>query len=172
MIGRSASRTFATAILASAGLLAVACSGGRPLSPPTIHYGHDLCTYCNMIISDERFAAALVVEHRPDEPALFDDIACLLELSQGRPEQAQVIRWVHDFATGSWLDVSGAAFLVSRQLHTPMASGVAAFASLQDAEAARERLGGEVTTYAQLLSRGVPSRRPDLSGGTAPRSGE
>ncbi|MCP4068002.1 MAG: hypothetical protein GY741_06945, partial [Phycisphaeraceae bacterium] len=32
-----------------------------PLGPPTIHLGEDMCSICSMIISDRRYAGAIVM---------------------------------------------------------------------------------------------------------------
>ena len=46
-----------TLVMAAAG-----CSSSDPTAPPTVYYGQDVCVMCGMIISDERFAAAMIVD--------------------------------------------------------------------------------------------------------------
>ena len=38
------------------------CADRSADGPPVVHYGQDVCAACNMIVSEERFAAALVVK--------------------------------------------------------------------------------------------------------------
>jgi nitrous oxide reductase accessory protein NosL len=55
--------------------LALAACGGAPgaePTPPTIHYGEDICDICGMIISEERHAASYVTEDGVGHA--FDDI--------------------------------------------------------------------------------------------------
>jgi len=50
-------------ILTLSGLLLGACGGRQgALQPPEIYYGQDTCARCGMLISDPRFAAALLTE--------------------------------------------------------------------------------------------------------------
>ena len=68
-------------------LLLAGCSQATEIKPPTIRYGEDKCADCDMIINDERFAAAAIREISAGdyESLLFDDIGdlvrCLLYTS-------------------------------------------------------------------------------------------
>ena len=85
-------------ILVLAGLIAAGLLAGcRPVDlsrPPAVRFGEEACASCRMIISDERFAAALVTA--TGEILKFDDIGCLIrqEADQARPE---VVYWVRNF---------------------------------------------------------------------------
>jgi copper chaperone NosL len=108
--------------LIAAGLLA----GCRPVDisrPPTVRFGEEACASCRMIISDERFAAALVTA--AGEALKFDDIGCLLkhEAGQLRPDVAY---WVRDSRSGGWLDAWEATFVHSASIVSPMGYGLAA----------------------------------------------
>ncbi|MEZ4676418.1 MAG: hypothetical protein R2932_19510 [Caldilineaceae bacterium] len=73
-------------------IVLVACGGATvtPDMPPEILYGEDVCDQCNMIISDERFAAGLVVELEPGEfeHRIFDDIGDLLAYEKAHGENS------------------------------------------------------------------------------------
>src|SRR5690606_1291959 len=60
---------------AAAGALALlGCRAADPDAPPSIAYGESPCAECGMIISDDRFGVATVVEGpRGPETLLFDD---------------------------------------------------------------------------------------------------
>lgn len=107
--------------LIAAGLLA----GCRPIEhgPPTVRFGEEACAACRMIISDERFAAAVVTAD--GDVRKFDDIGCLVEHESGRiPPDAAC--WVRDSRSGEWLDARQAIFIHSPSIASPMGFGLAA----------------------------------------------
>jgi nitrous oxide reductase accessory protein NosL len=107
-----------------------ACSASDDLAPPHVLYGQQECDACRMMISDERFAAALIVEVDGARAALaFDDIACLFDYERTHENAAILKRYVHDVASRQWLDATSAMFTQSATLQTPMGSGIAAVAS-------------------------------------------
>lgn len=136
-------------------VLAACAQGEAVIVPPEIRYGEDVCAECNMIISDPRFAAAYVHEVSPGryESVAVDDIGDMLIHADKHPEHT-VVRWyVHDYASEEWLDATNAHFVFSNQLHTPMAQGTAAHATLESAEAMAAELGGEVLDWNGLRAR-------------------
>ncbi len=136
-------------------VLAACAQGEAVIMPPEIRYGEDVCAECTMIISDPRFAAAYVHEVSPGRYASipFDDIGDMLIHADKHPEHT-VVRWyVHDYASEEWLDATGAHFVFSDQLQTPMAQGTAAHAALASAEAMAADLDGKVLDWDGLLAR-------------------
>jgi len=130
---------------------AAGCRREAELAPPEIRYGESVCVECDMIISDERFAAAILVEGpRGPEARLFDDIGDLFAYESGRPELRVLARYVHDLGTREWLDAESAVFLRSPALHTPMVSGIAAFAARADAERQNAETPGEILSLDEL----------------------
>jgi len=126
------------------------CGGEPSLKPPVVHYGQAVCHVCGMIVSDERFAAAMVtIEDGRRREYVLDDVGELGDLSP--PPGAPCRRYVHDMQSLEWIDAHEAHYLRSGDLHTPMGTGVGAFATLEDAEAARASRGGEVLTYESLF---------------------
>jgi copper chaperone NosL len=101
-----------------------------------------------MILSDERFAAALLVrEGGAITPLLFDDIGDMLDYERSHGDMDLVDRFVHDADSRAWLPGSEAAYVRSETLHTPMGSGLAAFADPAAAQARARELGGAVLTF-------------------------
>lgn len=112
------------------GILAVACGGiiggcgVDPGQPPSIRYGEEACAHCRMIISDDRFAAALVTTR--GDTRKFDDIGCLVDHEAGQRPPPATTYWVRDFAGGDWLDARAATYVQSAKIHSPMGYGLRA----------------------------------------------
>ena len=131
-----------------------ACGGAKidPNVPPEIVYGEDVCTRCGMIISDDRFAAALVIEKAANdyEQMLFDDAGEMFAFAGEDNGQSKIVSWfVHDYNSREWLDATSAWFVVADSLQTPMGFGIAASAQELEAQALAQEWGGEVLSFAQ-----------------------
>jgi copper chaperone NosL len=76
-----------------------------------------------MIISDERFAAALVTAD--GEALKFDDVGCMIQHeSDGvRPDTAY---WVRDVSGDGWLNARHSLFVHSKSIVSPMGFAMAA----------------------------------------------
>lgn len=144
--------TWTRALLAVAALCLASCADPDPDAPPTIVYGESVCADCDMIINDARFASALIAEDDRGRAVtlLFDDIGDQLRLERERPGLKVLARWTHDHGASEWIRAESAYFMRSERFHTPMASGIAAFAQRADAESLAEREQGVVLTFEQL----------------------
>lgn len=134
-------------------LLAACAAEVAPGVPPEIRYGEDVCDQCNMIISDARFAAGMVVEVAPGthEHRIFDDIGDMLEYEASHGAELTVASYfVHDYLSREWIEGDRAYFVRSETLATPMGFGLAAFAERSDAEALARETNGVVVTLADL----------------------
>lgn len=132
--------------------LSLAGCGGSPApAPPDVRWGEDVCSRCTMIVSEERHAAAAAVAAaRGHEFRVYDDISCLL----AEPDVAGfVARWVHDLEEVRWIGADTARYVPSRELRTPMGSGIAAFASAERAASFAGREGAEVLDWSALRER-------------------
>jgi nitrous oxide reductase accessory protein NosL len=116
-------------------------------TPPTIHYGEDLCELCNMIISEERHAAAYVTEDGHGHA--FDDIGDMLRAHREMQEEVTAF-FVHDYEDRAWIRAETAHYVLSANLTTPMASGLAAFSAPEGAKALAAELQGQVLTFDEL----------------------
>jgi len=147
-------------------LSASACgSGPRPLVA-----GEDSCRYCRMTIDDPRFGAMVLTARGRLET--FDSIECLAGyVSSLASTSTPRAIWVADVENPSrWLDVTNARFLYGGTLHSPMGRRLAALDSAADVDAVRQRLGGELMSWPQVLTlvknQAVPTAAPAPSATT------
>jgi copper chaperone NosL len=111
-----------TGLAAALGLVA-GCQPVDRNSPPPLRFGQEACSQCRMIISDDRFAAALTTE--AGDTAKFDDVGCLVKHEAGG-FQASTAYWVRDLRADLWLDAREAMFVRSKTIASPMGFGLAA----------------------------------------------
>lgn len=136
----------------SAVALIAGCERQPELGPPNVRYGVDECAQCSMIISDERFAAALIADDKDGTRHVhaYDDINCMRKHEQDLTTKTIAARYVHDAKSKQWTDASAATYIVSDKIETPMASGIAAYEFKADAEAEAKAVSATVLTYAQI----------------------
>jgi copper chaperone NosL len=122
---------------------------GKPdlSQPPTIRLGEEACAYCRMIISDQRFAAAIVDE--AGEASKFDDIGCLVEYADEHVPLGAV-SWVGGFDGRKWLDAREATFVYSSRIVSPMNHGLAAFADARAAAMLATDPGSQILRFTEL----------------------
>lgn len=141
-----------------------ACAEDDPAAPPEIVYDSSVCDFCNMIISDARFAAATIVEDERGRPAprLFDDYNCQFNDEADAQDRVVLTRWAHDHDSREWISAAEAHFVIATTLRTPMASHAAAFADRADAERAASEWEGEVVGLDALRAHfTAPSPSPE-----------
>ncbi len=135
---------------------------GWPPAPAKLHLGEDACASCRMIISDARFGAQL---HRRDAaPMQFDDLGCLLEVVAGQPGPIDPVGvFVRSYPDGAWLRGDHVQVVKATGLDAPMGSGMAAFATPEQAAAEVARHPGATSqSLVDLLSK--PRERADRRG--------
>ena len=134
---RAAFRRGALLVIAAAAapMLGVieACAANGPRA---IAYDHDECAYCRMVVSDPRFAAAMVTAKGRTLP--FDSIECLAGFyAQSRRDHGRDATrslWVSDYARpGQLIAAERARFLRVEGPGSPMGKGLMAFRSDDDA---------------------------------------
>jgi copper chaperone NosL len=127
------------------------CGSESDDGPPDIRYGDAVCAECGMIVSDERFATAIVINgDRGFEPLVFDDFNCQLTHETKHPELDIVARWSHDYQSFEWLPMRDAWFIKSEALRTPMASHIATFSSEQAAREFSGPIDGAVSEFDEI----------------------
>jgi len=127
------------------------CARNEGTAPPAVHYGEDVCARCGMIVSDDRFAAAIVAPGDGERfVAVYDDIGEMLDDAEAMSRPGAAL-WVHDFNTSEWIDARGAYYCKGGDLVTPMASGIAALPTRDAAERLVAEYGGEVVDFGGLI---------------------
>jgi copper chaperone NosL len=111
------------------------CLPGDRDRPPSFRLGEESCAQCRMIISDERFAAALASE--AGEPLKFDDVGCLVLHEQGLRRSGTTL-WVHEYLGSAWVKADDVWFVHSRRIASPMGYGLGAVAQGHRAGAGEE----------------------------------
>ena len=118
--------------------------------PPVVHLDEDVCEQCGMIVSDDRFASAIVsLENGQRLVHIYDDIG---EMAQNTDKMAHpdTSIYVHDYNSREWIDARTAWFVQSEKLMTPMASGIAAFATRDQALKFSTKYPGEILDFNML----------------------
>jgi copper chaperone NosL len=135
-------------------VLASGCDRGVPDGPPVVAWGRDVCDHCGMMISDARSAATAVVL-REGKPTVvkFDDPGDLFDHQRDHPEEQTQRAYVTDYGTKQWVELDRAVWVIAADVHTPMGSGLMAFARGEDADAAAERYKGRRLTIAEVRER-------------------
>lgn len=132
-----------------------ACGGEELTGPPEVKLGRHECAECGMLINEDRCSTALLVEDRGRRDYWhFDDIGCMLDIERKRAGEVRIIeRFVRDYDTKDWLPAQQASFLMAhpKQLHTPMGTGIVAFATQAQATQAQAQFPGEVHDHASLV---------------------
>ena len=131
-----------------AALSACAVSEPRPIA-----YGHDECAFCRMIVTDSRFAGALVTAK--GRTLAFDSVECLASYctqesgAHGR-NAAQSI-WVSDYEhPGHLIPARRARFIRMDGPDNIMGKGLAAFRS--DADAHHVASGSATSGWDEVLA--------------------
>ncbi len=137
-------------LLLAASLLVSGCDP-VPSGPEPIAWGEDACAECRMFVSEAPFAAQ--ARTGDGSVARFDDIGCLVA---HYPAGAPAAAWVADYATKAWVDARVACYVFAPTVPSPMASGLAAFAHPEDAEAFARRTGGRRLRFEELANRSRP----------------
>lgn len=149
------SRCWLTLPMASLSLLMLAaCRHQTAITPPQIHYGQDVCTFCQMTIDDPRFAAAIIYRtpSGPQGVVVFDDIGCMLAWQREHTADRTSAAFVHDYKNRQWIEAAGAWYVRTTAIQTPMGWGIAAGKTQTDAQAAGPGSGLKAMGYTQLRS--------------------
>lgn len=147
-------RMFSATALLVAAVSIGGCRAKSDLDPPSIILGQHECEECRMIISEERFAAAVVFESDDGTTKhAFDDIGCLIDWLQKHGGHATQATYVKDYDTAAWLNIERAFFVQSETLRTPMASHIVAVADEEAARLIEERFEGKRRSWAELSNK-------------------
>lgn len=128
---------------------AVSCGGGPP-PPAVLDTRNDVCAFCRMAVSVQRTAGQIVAPS--EEPKFFDDIGCLRDYLKQHPRlPSGTVAYVADHRTGGWVPAGRAVFTRTRDVQTPMASGVIAHGDASSRDLDGDAAGGWDVPVAMIL---------------------
>jgi copper chaperone NosL len=129
--------------------LITACSNTTNAEPPppTIHYGEDVCEFCNMIISEERYASGYITSD--GQQHIFDDIGDMFQAQSANNHQVMAF-FVHNYDDNHWIRAEKATFVQSKGIRTPMASGIVAFESPDKATTFAVEMKGHIMNFTEV----------------------
>lgn len=118
-----------TLLLIAATALLLGCSGDPGTGPVEVKWDRDICTRCNMVLSDREHSAQ--VRYTPgdgkrSQVRKFDDLGCAVLWLDQQPWRTEsgVEIWVTDHRNGQWIDARNAFYVTGR--HTSMQYGLGA----------------------------------------------
>jgi copper chaperone NosL len=118
-----------------------------------INYSNDECDYCRMQISDNRYAAKIVVKN--DKLYKFDSIECLIgfTLVKNIVENDTMTYYVCDFSNpGNFQEVKKSFFVHNDKFMSPMALNVQSFSSQSDREKFVKENGGTEINWDDVVN--------------------
>ena len=125
---------------------------GCQVKPEPIAYGSDACHFCRMTIVDQQHGAEMVT--RKGKVFKFDAVECLLNHLKEVDDQSVALNLVNTYTQpGKLKDATGAAYLVSEAIPSPMGEFLTAFEKEMDALDAVEKHGGDVYSWAEIRNR-------------------
>jgi copper chaperone NosL len=128
-------------------LLLISCSP----KPEPIDFGNDVCDFCKMNITDNKYAAELVTSK--GKVYKFDSIECLFQFKDWEFKSDDDIHseLVNDFSNpGELIDLRKAFFLKSDVFRSPMGMNVLSVSSEEKLNEIKLQNGGEVLTYSEV----------------------
>lgn len=141
-------------VLAVLAMATLGCSRPPMSGPPETRLGRDECGECGMLVSEDRFSGATLLEREGERMYIhFDDIGCMLDYEHDKGPSIKVLdRFVRDHGSRAWVSASEAVFVFADRdrLRTPMGSGIAAAATRERAEGMRAVFGGELMDWDRL----------------------
>ena len=104
----------------------VACEKKQTGVVEQMHWDRDMCTRCQMAISERKFAVQ-IIDPQSNKVYKFDDLGCaVLWLDEEKiPWKDKAILWITDAKTGKWMNARTASYVDGAV--TPMAYGFAAY---------------------------------------------
>lgn len=133
-------------------LLSLAMSACSPHPEPLI-FTSDVCHHCKMTLMDPKYGAELVT--KKGKVFKFDSVECLGAYLHEQSEAGKTTHslWVVDAnKPGELIQASGASYLKSPQLASPMGAGLTALADPAAAESLRRRYSGQILSWEQTLA--------------------
>jgi copper chaperone NosL len=116
-----------------------------------ITYGTDECSYCKMIIMDQRYGAELVTDK--GKVYVFDAAECLVDFMHYHGDigvDASMLLVTPYTDPDKLYDAKQASYLVSGKMPSPMGAYLSSFKDLATAQKFQATNGGEIYTWEEL----------------------
>ncbi len=123
------------------------CSSG----PEQIKFNFDSCSYCEMLISDQRFPAQIVTT--TGKVYKFDAVECMIgSIEENEIDKNKIEKmFVTDFVKNdSWLEADKSFFMICNKIKSPMGVNAKAFVNQTSAEKAATDNDGKIYNWSQL----------------------
>ncbi|GIV45954.1 MAG: hypothetical protein KatS3mg036_0772 [Ignavibacterium sp.] len=119
--------------------------------PEPIDYGNDICEFCKMNITDNKYAAEIVT-HK-NKIYKFDSIECLFQFKKSFIKEEEIhSEWVNDFSQpGELINLKNAFFLKSDVYRSPMGMNVLSVASKDKLNEIINKDGGQEMNYNEVF---------------------
>jgi copper chaperone NosL len=120
--------------------------------PQPFEIGKDACHFCKMTIMSPEFGGELIT--KKGKVYKFDDLHCLLgfmKTGEVKQENIAKILTIDYTKQNNFLDAATASYVVSENLHSPMNSNTAAFASEQQAATTAAQFKGNIINWQTLI---------------------
>ncbi|RMH66064.1 MAG: hypothetical protein D6677_01125 [Calditrichaeota bacterium] len=131
------------------GITALLYLTGCSAEPQPIHYGTDVCAFCEMTIVDRQHASEMVTEK--GKVYKYDSIECMLRDRKNHTDVPVALYLIDDFAhAGILTDARNATYLISENFPSPMGANLSGFASRDEAEKVMKSEGGRLFTWQEI----------------------
>jgi copper chaperone NosL len=125
------------------------CSSHKP---EPILLNKDMCSFCQMTISDGRFGCEVITEK--GKIFKFDDLDCMLAFKNEKVNTKFKMFFVNDFSKSNILEpVESSFFIESIELNSPMGGNFAAFANKTTADSFAMKYHSEVFNWEKIKGR-------------------
>jgi copper chaperone NosL len=142
----------AITIFVTAAILLGCSRHPQALAPPEIQLGQTDCAQCGMTVSDDRYAAAVIVETSAGDrlTKVFDDIGCFAAYLREQHDGQVLAQYVKDYSTRGWLVADQALYVHADSIRSPMAYGLLATATQDTAQTIAKDKNGKVIRFSNI----------------------
>ncbi len=131
-------------------IFAISCS----IEPKPINYGSDLCTFCQMSISDQRYGTEFLT--KKGKVYKFDSIECLIHYRVADKDNDNNIYSVliTDYSNpGKFVKAEDAFYIISKNVPSPMGAYLSGFANKSSVIEFQKTNQGDILSWEQTYSR-------------------
>lgn len=127
-------------------VLAGSCTSNQP---KPIAYGTDLCSFCQMMVTDKKFGSELVTDK--GRYYFFDSAECMLRYMAENKDQHYAHILVTHFGTPDAVaDAKTSFYVISKEIPSPMGANLSAYPSRKEADDVASAHGGKVYSFDEL----------------------